>query len=502
MEEREKILREEQMAGQENFFQERDVDKIHRKQVATSPVHATTSKVNLDEQQKKLPEEDTAEQEIDKTESKELMESLRRQRLLCLIFAFIMSVIVSGSTGMVVGFISTLGMYLFFRVLHYLVGQYSTVPYLRTVAVVVEDYVLLVTLNRKFIEIAIIPLTMLAFIAALGSKVSKNQSGEGTYKKSTQLSAKELREMLMVPYWLQLFLVVWTQYKGQVEEGNTFVFSSFLLFLGSALSALTVMIASPPIRYSRGVDQVLPAMHKTCIVMLMLTAHSMATEWLGEDMVLACIPELISVLAWFTIYCHHPELLFVIINRPKSLVIKISSVVAILVVCLGSLFAEDKIILRSWFVRALCISSTSWALSYLDVWLLDRWPAECTPNPTVELVQLLEFSSVFGSSVSACFIAAAHFLSLIQLPFYITVLAMMIGSGLVFIPPLRRTDMERMITQEDRSRKAEMRKAKMVERTTTQVEKDREDRSREEVGILKAKLEEGYADGPDLWPFA
>jgi hypothetical protein len=319
---------------------------------------------------------------------------------------------------MVVGFVFTLetGMLLLVIILDLLiVWLYCTKStfadlktYLRTIAVVLQDYALLVTLNRKYMEIAIIPLTVFAFIYALASKVSKYPRRKVSLMKGLTKSARVLKEMAMVPYLLQLSLVVWTQYKGQVQ-GNIFVFSNFLLYLSSAMCALTVMIASPPIGVNPGVIQVLPAMHKTCIVMVMMTAHSMAAEWLGEDMVFACMPELTSVLAWFSIYCHHPEHVASINNTTShgSMFIVLSSVGAILA-CLTSFYGEDIVGLRSWFVRVLCISCSSSALSYLDVWLIDQWPAATarTPNCNGGLVQLLKFSSVISSCVSACMLCA------------------------------------------------------------------------------------------------
>lgn len=302
---------------------------------------------------------------------------------------------------------------------------------LSTAFIVIQDYAILITLNRKYIETTIIPFTILAFIGALASKAIKCQSGE--LRTSTSMPYLFIQNATMT-YFIQLHLVVW-KCTGLVEQDNIFIFSSFLLFLGSALCALTVLIASSPFGSFDGVDQVLPVMHKTCIVMFMLTAHSMAAEWLWEDIVFACMLELISILAWFTIYYHHPEQV-VIINSARShgsQVIILSTFGAILA-CLASLYTDDRIGLRSWFVRVFCISSTSSVLSYVDVWLLDQWPGS-TPNSSAGLVQLLKFSSLISSCLSAC-IAAALFQSLVSniyqsmLQYSWTMLAML-GSSLV-----------------------------------------------------------------------
>jgi hypothetical protein len=346
------------------------------------------------------------------TEPMRVLDGLRR---LFLLFAFVLLVVLQVST---VGFVSAVetglanfGMILFVVVLDLL--RFLNFPRpippdletcLSTAIIVLQDYAILVTVNRKYIQTAIIPFTILAFIGALACKAIKCQSGE--LKQSTRLPHSFIQNAILT-YHIQLHLVVW-KCTGQVEEDSIFIFSSFLLFLGSALCALTVLIASPPIGSFAGVDQVLPAMHKTCIVMFMFTAHSVAAECLWEDIVFACMLQLISVLAWFTIYCHHPEQV-VIINSAGShglQVIILSSFGAILA-WLASLYTDDMICLGPWLVRVYRISITSSALSYLDARMLDHWPGS-TPNSSAGLVQLLKFSSLISSCVTAC-IAAAQF---------------------------------------------------------------------------------------------
>ncbi|KAE8786587.1 putative disease resistance RPP13-like protein 3 [Hordeum vulgare] len=255
---------------------------------------------------------------------------------------------------------------------------------------------------------------------------NQNRSGDDAMEKYTQW---ELTKLAMVPYFIQLSLGVWIQYKGQLEDG-IFIISNFLLFFCSALCALTVMLASPPIGLNPGVVvQVLPVMHKTSIIMLMMTAHAMAAEWLREDFVFVCMPELAAVLARFTIYLRHPEhgVGIKVATSRRSCVIILGSVGAILI-CLAFFCAEDRITLTSLLRRVLCIASSSSALCYLHLWLLRQWPASTTDSN--ELDQLLKFSSENSFYVAAgmlCFdqqilqesMAAAHFLFTSRLTQYL-----------------------------------------------------------------------------------
>ena len=91
--------------------------------------------------------------------------------------------------------------------------------------------------------------------------------------------------------------------KGQ--QNDNFVISHFLLFFSSALGALASMMATLPIGTSPGVAQAQQALQRTFTVVLMITVHTVAAEWTGEDMVLICMPELIAALVWFTANFDH-----------------------------------------------------------------------------------------------------------------------------------------------------------------------------------------------------
>ncbi|KAM3391756.1 hypothetical protein ACQJBY_013080 [Aegilops geniculata] len=274
--------------------------------------------------------------------------------------------------------------------------------YMSTAAVVLDVYVALLMVNIQYIIIVIIPLMIFIFIGALAWK--SRETGVSQYKKYEEiLSAKNLSSESSVDlvffeaisHFLQLSLVAWTQYKG--EQGCTPILSDFLLFLGSALGALGAMLASPLAGFdSRAVSiQVLPVLHKTCTVLLFIAVHTLAAEWLEEDMIFVCLPELIAVLVWFSI-CFGQAMSVSSSMSLKSQVI-IGSVVGMLV-CLTSWQANDKNMHVSCIVWVSWVSLSSSALSGFHAWLLHGWPGRSSESN--KLIHLLIVASTVGSSAA------------------------------------------------------------------------------------------------------
>ncbi|EMS66213.1 hypothetical protein TRIUR3_15157 [Triticum urartu] len=81
-----------------------------------------------------------------------------------------------------------------------------------------------------------------------------------------------------------------------------FTISQFLLFLSCTVAALTRMVMKLPAGASPGIALATEMLHKTLLLLLLATAHIAAAEWLGEDVVLLCLPEVIPVLLWFSLH--------------------------------------------------------------------------------------------------------------------------------------------------------------------------------------------------------
>ncbi|KAM3399632.1 hypothetical protein ACQJBY_004817 [Aegilops geniculata] len=258
-----------------------------------------------------------------------------------------------------------------------------------TAAMVLQHYALLLMINRRYIRIAIIPVIILVFIGALANKFKENPSIQ--YNSSEEVpsengikSTEDRRKMAMIPCCLQISFVIWTQLSGQ--QGGTFVFSHFPVFINSSLGTLAVMVAAPPIGASHGVVKVLPVLHKSCLIMLLITTWTIVTEWLGEGIILVCMPEFVALLLWFTNPFDHA-------SRTVSFNTATSRILGVLVpnsLAVLLSFAYDRKILASWYRSGLYISSSSCALSYLHMWMLPQWPGR-TSNSNAP-IKLLKYS--------------------------------------------------------------------------------------------------------------
>ena len=173
-------------------------------------------------------------------------------------------------------------------------------------------YVLLLMISTRYIKIAVIPAIILVFIGALWGKFCvKGRLRHSTNEMANLGSGSEKHQglllMVLLSYCLQLMQLV-LAHRAELTKGqqnDNFVISHFLLFFSSALGALASMMATLPIGTSPGVAQAQQVLHRTFTVVLMITVHTVAAEWTGEDMVLICMPELIVALVWFTANFDH-----------------------------------------------------------------------------------------------------------------------------------------------------------------------------------------------------
>lgn len=284
--------------------------------------------------------------------------------------------------------------------------------YIWTGAMVLDDYVALLMINTENIVLVMIPAMLLFFIGKLGLERMKSGTVEArssvrdhdgvekqNIKEEMTNSSHKLELFEFVSYLLQLSLVTLTLYKG--HQGFTPVLSDVSLFLCSALGALGVMLASPLAGVNcRAVsEQVLPVLHKTCAVVLSIAVHTLAAEWLGDDMVYVCLPELITVLVWFTV-CFDKSMSVSSFTSYKSQVIIVSSFVAILA-CLISWNANDSNMRVMWIIWLFWISFSSSAICQFHVWFLHCWPG--SSSELNKLIRLLSVARTVGSVTAAIF---------------------------------------------------------------------------------------------------
>uniref|UniRef100_A0A453JI92 Uncharacterized protein n=1 Tax=Aegilops tauschii subsp. strangulata TaxID=200361 RepID=A0A453JI92_AEGTS len=141
-------------------------------------------------------------------------------------------------------------------------------------------------------------------------KANQGSKGENLSTRNTEESSNEKITRVI---FLQLefigiitFGALWAMDELLLDEHATdrFTISQFLLFLSFILAALTSMMKRLPTDVSPGIAPASELLHKTLLVLLLVTAHTVAAEALGEEVILLCMPEVIPVvLIWFSI--HH-----------------------------------------------------------------------------------------------------------------------------------------------------------------------------------------------------
>lgn len=201
---------------------------------------------------------------------------------------------------------------------------------IKAASAIISNYITLVQVNPRYISLFIMPLIMLVFIGALFIKVwgtppqfsvkKKRRKRKSSLKydqdknvevRITEISGHQLEEdanagngtvrgqdiALFLTAALPVLILC------SIEGDSGLVVSQFLLFLSSSMGELSMMLASLP-------SQVAPAfevIHRASLVVVLLTAHTIAAEALGDHAVLVCLPELVAALVWVTIYLGHHD---------------------------------------------------------------------------------------------------------------------------------------------------------------------------------------------------
>ncbi|XP_051177021.1 uncharacterized protein [Lolium perenne] len=250
--------------------------------------------------------------------------------------------------------------------------------FIDTAILVVLSYLILLDINLSFLWLAIFPLMAIVFIRALYIKFSrgKDTSESSNTAEKTNRKTMELKIIVMVTLGA---LFVMDQLPDHVAEG--FAISQFLLFLSTTVAALTRMTMKLPDGATLpGIEPASEMLDKSLLVLLLVTAHTVAAEWLGEDVVLVCLPEVIPVLLWFSLHVDRKPGSSSIISvdkmkpRQKSLVFLGAILVLVAVFFTYLAISMDESGLSSCCTTFLVSYGVSGILTSFLGFMLSSWP--------------------------------------------------------------------------------------------------------------------------------
>jgi hypothetical protein len=326
--------------------------------------------------------------------------------------------------------------------------------YTNTVVVVVTAYALLLANSLQYIILVPFPISVAGFIAYLyqerlehhgttgaedSSKDRKKPDKPGGAPAHLSTRSKEddglvkdgkktgELEMVVIPYFMLLISAIVIPYKDSP------VLSHFLLFSCCALGTLALLY-SRLAEASPALKPALECIQMAYMVMLFITVHTVAAEWLGEITALVTMPELIAGLVWFYTTLLHgdpsnsngavvvhkvrsdkdsrvgssssdatqvPSSETKQVSATASTFIKIKGFIfngsmfiplgGLLAGLITSTFAYDGELLATWNTMATVACSIAGCLPYLSIWMVSRWPGRIPSSD--KATRLLKFAA-------------------------------------------------------------------------------------------------------------
>lgn len=247
-----------------------------------------------------------------------------------------------------------------------------------TGVLVITSYLLLLDINWSFVSLAIFPIMAITFIGALYFKLNRCTGDIG--RKVTPQSCMVDEKTIKTPVELEIIVVVTfgaLLVMDQLDDDAAmgFAISQFLLFLSSTVAALTRMIMNLPSDLFPGSAPASELLHKTLLLLLLVMAHTLAAEWLGEDVVLFCMPEIFPVLLWFSLHLDRPRHSPLInVDKMKPYMKEIIALCALVVATLFAYLVNSMDVSGlSWCTRIMVSCGVSGVLTYYLVFMLRYW---------------------------------------------------------------------------------------------------------------------------------
>ncbi|XP_037422808.1 uncharacterized protein LOC119287372 [Triticum dicoccoides] len=248
-----------------------------------------------------------------------------------------------------------------------------------TAILVIISYLILLDINLSFLWLFIFPVIAIVFIRAVRFKFSlptcssnhKVTHGSSNGAEETKMKTKKVGIIVIMTLGALLGM---DQLPDHAADG--FAISQFLIFLSSMVAALTRMMMKLRARASSlGIATASEMLHKTLLILLLVTAHTGAAEWLGEDVVLLCLPEVIPVLGWFILHIDRkPDSSSIIsLDKMKARINWLGLIGAMVGVFAYLLFTMDESGLFGWCMTFQVSCGVSGILTCYLVFMLNHW---------------------------------------------------------------------------------------------------------------------------------
>ncbi|CAL4950046.1 unnamed protein product [Urochloa decumbens] len=268
--------------------------------------------------------------------------------------------------------------------------------YVDTGVSLVIAYALLLGINLQYCILVPFPICLVVFIAYLRNeilvkgklqkyrKMSEETEKIGGHSRCMDDVGKDRTKIeehviaAAIPYCVLLASVLY-------GDGSP-VLSHFLLFSCCALGTLALMYSRLAVEVSHALKPALEYVQMAYMVMLFITVHTVAAEYLGEVTALVCMPELIAGLVWFSTLLQSGHS-----NRAVDQVT--SYKYGFIFIPLGAVLAGLTSIYGYGYEGGLTEGTVACGVAgcmpYLSVWMISRWPGSIPASDTA--TQLLKF---------------------------------------------------------------------------------------------------------------
>lgn len=272
--------------------------------------------------------------------------------------------------------------------------------YIGTALDVLVCYVSLLRINLSYLYLAIFPIIAISFISVLCMRHNRLSGRAAVQSGSSRTGTDNGKKSTYMPNTAALrsphFLLCALGMLGDPDhDGNNYDISQFFLFLTCMLLQLTIMMMRLPAGISRGIAPASELLRKASLVLMLLTAHMVATDTFGKEVVLLLLPEVVPLLLWFSLHLDRRK---PIINIQKLMdsghFVLWAMVGAICGYILGVPKDESSFSRLYWACHSCAASG---AITYIIALVLLLWPAKVGKVATLSYDEAMDLLKFWGS---------------------------------------------------------------------------------------------------------